>query len=282
MNSSPSMASRLRTAVAALLLMLASSASALPREARVPGGIALLPLEQPSSAAVPQATFAGQAVLVTRTEGRWLALVGLPLDLAPGEHALHYTTDKSTHEIRFTVRAKHYPEQRITLKNKGMVTLNPSDEARALAEIDEIRALKKHWRETSSTDLHFAVPAEGRWSSRFGLRRVFNGEPRNPHVGLDIAVPTGTPIRSSAAGTVLATGDYFFNGKTVFVDHGNGLISMYCHLDRIEVSPGMPLARGQLLGRSGASGRASGPHLHWSVILNNTMVDPELFLPARH
>ena len=278
----PSCASRLRTALAILLLVLASSASALPREARVPGGIALLPLPLTSAAPAPQATFAGQAVLVTRAEGRWLALVGLPLDLAPGEHALHYTTDKGAHAIRFTVRAKQYPEQRITLKNKGMVTLSPSDEVRALAEIDEIRALKKHWRETSSPDLNFAVPAEGRWSSRFGLRRIFNGEPRNPHAGLDIAVPLGTPVRSSAAGTVLATGDYFFNGKTVFVDHGHGLISMYCHLDRIEVSSGTPIVRGQLLGRSGASGRASGPHLHWSMILNNTMVDPELFLPPRH
>ena len=282
MTLAPSMTSRLRTTIAILLLVLASSASALPREARVPGGIALLPLHLPSSAPAPKATFAGQAVLVTHAEGQWLALVGLPLDLPPGDHALHYATDNGAHEIHFSVRAKHYPEQRITLKNKGMVTLSPSDEARALAEIDEIRTLKKHWREARSTDLHFAVPAEGRWSSRFGLRRIFNGEPRNPHAGLDIAVPTGTLIRSSAAGTVLATGDYFFNGKTVFVDHGNGLISMYCHLDRIEVSSGMPLARGQLLGRSGASGRASGPHLHWSVILNNTMVDPELFLPARH
>ena len=278
MTSAHSALSGLRWALASLLLFLTANAAALPREARVPGGIAHLLLPLPPRSTMPEATFAGQPVLVTRTEGGWLALVGLPLDLSPGEHRLQFSSANDMQELRFTVRDKRYPEQRLTLKNKGMVTLSASDERRALAEIDEIRALKKHWRATTSPDLDFTVPVEGRWSSRFGLRRVFNGEPRNPHVGLDIAVPKGTPIRSSAQGRVLAAGDYFFNGKTVFVDHGNGLLGMYCHLERIDVAPGQALARGQALGRSGASGRASGPHLHWSVILNGTMVDPELFL----
>ena len=117
-------------------------------------------------------------------------------------------------------------------------------------------------------------------ASRFGLRRIFNGEARAPHSGLDVAVPRGRPIKAAAQGKILATGDYFFNGKTVFIDHGNGLISMYCHLDRIDVQSGDQVTQGQRVGLAGSTGRSSGPHLHWSVVLNGTMVDPELFLVA--
>ena len=177
--------------------------------------------------------------------------------------------------------AKRYAEQHVRLKDSSKVTLSPDDEKRALAEIERIQSLKKHWRETDDTDSGFVRPADGRLSSRFGLRRIFNGEPRAPHSGLDIAVPRGAPIVAAAEGRVLAVDDYFFNGKTVFVDHGNGLLSMYCHLDRMDVKPGDTLRKGQRLGLAGATGRASGPHLHWSVVLNGTMVDPELFLAQR-
>ena len=151
---------------------------------------------------------------------------------------------------------------------------------RAVSEIAEIQGFKRHWREADDTDSDFVLPAEGRLASRFGLRRFFNGEPRSPHSGLDLAVPRGTPIKASAHGQVLAVDDYFFNGKTVFVDHGNGLISMYCHLDRIDVEAGDAVGQGQRIGLSGKTGRASGPHLHWSVILNGAMVDPALFVEA--
>jgi len=140
--------------------------------------------------------------------------------------------------------------------------------------------MKRHWRDADDIEINFLLPAEGRLARRFGLRRIFNGEPRSPHSGLDVAVPRGTPIKASAQGRVLADDDYFFNGNTVFVDHGNGLISMYCHLDRIDVQAGDAVAQGQRIGLSGMTGRASGPHLHWSVVLNGVMVDPELFLAA--
>jgi murein DD-endopeptidase MepM/ murein hydrolase activator NlpD len=110
------------------------------------------------------------------------------------------------------------------------------------------------------------------------LRRFFNGEPRNPHAGVDIAIAEGTPAWAPADGTVVQTGDYFFNGRTVMIDHGNGVISMLCHLSRIEVKAGDRVRQGQTIGRVGKTGRATGPHLHWTVSINNARVDPLLLL----
>ena len=184
-------------------------------------------------------------------------------------------------QVDFVVRPKTYPEQHIRLKDSSKVTLSPADEARAVAEIAEIQQLKRHWRSVGAEDAveaQFVLPANGRLASRFGLRRFFNGEARAPHSGLDVAIRRGTPVNSTARGTILAVDDYFFNGKTVFVDHGNGVISMYCHLDRIDLQAGDPVSQGQRVGLSGMTGRASGPHLHWSMVLNGVMVDPALFI----
>jgi murein DD-endopeptidase MepM/ murein hydrolase activator NlpD len=123
-------------------------------------------------------------------------------------------------------------------------------------------------------------PVNGPLSSKFGVRRFFNGEERNPHSGLDFAVPAGTPIKTPAAGKVILTGNYFFNGNTVFVDHGQGFISMFCHMSKIDVSAGQQLARGAVVGKVGATGRATGPHMHWNVSLNDARVDPAIFIGA--
>jgi murein DD-endopeptidase MepM/ murein hydrolase activator NlpD len=268
-----------RRLAAALLLGLALPACALPRAASFPGGIALIGLGAVSAgSSAPLARFGERQVLVSAQNGQWFAVIGLALDLAPGRHELLVGEHGSQNTVAFEVRAKNYPQQHITLKDSSKVTLSAADEARAVAEIATIRQIKLHWRDADDTDGNFQLPAKGRLASRFGLRRVFNGEPRAPHSGLDLAVARGTPIAASAQGRVLAVDDYFFNGKTVFVDHGNGLISMYCHLDRIEVQAGDFVGQGQPLGLSGMTGRASGPHLHWSVILNGAMVDPELFV----
>ncbi len=264
-----------------LTLAIAEIAHALPRASNVPGGIALIRLGVVSSNENPPRAWLGdQQVLVSADDGHWVAVVGLALDLPAGSHELRFGTGDEQKIVRFEVSSKNYPEQRITLKDSSKIKLAAADEERALGEIGTIQRLKRHWRDTDDSDSNFLLPAEGRLASRFGLRRFFNGEPRSPHSGLDVAVPRATPIKASAHGKVLATDDYFFNGKTVFIDHGNGLISMYCHLDRIDVQAGDSVSRGQRIGLSGMTGRASGPHLHWSVILNGVMVDPELFVKA--
>ncbi len=270
--------------LAALLLSLFFSTStyALPRESRVPGGVALIALgEVAPNTPAPRAWLGEQRLMVVSDRGQWIALVGLALDLPTGRHELRVEQGAQQRSLPFTVTPKDYPAQHIKLKDKGKVQLSPENEARAVKEIAEIQRLKRHFRETpagDAADTDFNSPAQGPLASRFGLRRYFNGEARAPHVGLDVAVPRGTLIKAVAPGKVLAVDDYFFNGKTVFVDHGNGLITMYCHLDRIEVQAGDTVRSGQVLALSGATGRASGPHLHWSVVLNGVMIDPELFV----
>ena len=269
-------------AILTILTMATGSALALPLASNVPGGIARVPLgtllDFPDT---PKAWLDGQSVWVAADDGHWVAVVGVPLDTPPGTKTLRVATNRGERSVSFPVVEKRYAEQHVRLKDSSKITLSPDDEKRALAEIERIQSLKKHWREVDDIDSSFIRPADGRLSSRFGLRRIFNGVPRAPHSGLDIAVPRGAPIIAAAGGRVLAIDDYFFNGKTVFIDHGNGLLSMYCHLDRMDVKPGETLRKGQRLGLAGATGRASGPHLHWSVVLNGTMVDPELFLVQR-
>jgi len=266
-----------------LFLVLPTLAHAsLPKAANVPGGVIIIQLGNTlTHKQKPQAWFGEQAVLVTADLKQWYAVVGLPLNTKPGRYKLNVTMGDKNKVFNFRVKNKKYPEQHIVIEDKGKVELNPVDEARAVSEIATIKALKLHWNETQDTDLNFIIPAEGRLSGNFGLRRFFNDQPRSPHAGMDVAVGRGTPVISSAPGTVLATDDYFFNGKTVFVDHGNGLITMYCHLDQFDVKTGDVINKGQQLGLSGMTGRATGPHLHWSVILNGAMVDPALFIAKK-
>ncbi|MGF1643486.1 MAG: peptidoglycan DD-metalloendopeptidase family protein [Thiotrichales bacterium] len=272
-----------RLAAALLLsLVVALAHASLPHDASVPGGIAVVTLAPFQGAAAPKAWFNDREVLVTARDGHWTALVGLPLSTQLGTHVVRAGPRKQgAREFKFTVTGKSYPEQRITLKDKSKVELSAPDLARVKREQVEINRHKNHWRASNEVDLDFEAPVEAPLSSRFGLRRFFNDQPRSPHSGLDFAAPTGTPVLAPSAGRVVGIGDYFFTGNAVYLDHGNGLISLYAHLDRVDVQPGDVVRRGDPLGTVGKTGRATGPHLHWSIFMNGAAVDPELFLPLK-
>src|SRR3989344_3567137 len=170
----------------------------------------------------------------------------------------------------------------VRYQNKPVLVIN-EDQQRWIAIVGIPLSIKPGNQQISPrqpSNLLFDKPVNGPLSSPFGLRRFFNGEERNPHSGLDFAANSGTPIKAPAAGKVILTGDYFFNGKTVFIDHGQGLISMFCHLSAIGVKVGDEIPRGGVVGKVGATGRATGPHLHWNVSLNDARVDPAIFIGA--
>jgi murein DD-endopeptidase MepM/ murein hydrolase activator NlpD len=268
---------------ALLVLALAPVASQadtalLPRTAAVPGGV--VALEIPGTADErPVATFNGNPVLVLKQRGGWLAIIGVALDATPGELALEVQQPGSDpRRIAFTISPKEYRTQQLKVP-PSQVNLSAEDEARVARETGKVRAAITAFSPDAPPTLRLIQPVPGRRSSSFGLRRMFNGEARKPHSGMDIAAPTGTPIKAPLAGRVVDVGNYFFNGNNVIVDHGQGLMTMYCHLSKIRVEVGQELKRGEVLGDVGATGRVTGPHLHWGVILNGNSVDPALFLP---
>tara|TARA_R110000751_G_C13753848_1_gene478578 strand:+ start:909 stop:1739 length:831 start_codon:yes stop_codon:yes gene_type:complete len=242
----------------------------------VPGGVAVVGL--PEQATAPRAEYQGKPVLIIREEQqRWIAIVGIDLKTAPGQQRLQVDGGQ---QVAFDVHGKKYEEQHITLRNKSQVNPAPAQLQRIQRELDAQLAAYAQFSSRQPSNLLLDRPVPGSLSSAFGLRRFFNGEERNAHSGLDFAAATGTPIKAPAAGKVILTGNYFFNGNTVFVDHGQGLISMFCHLSHIDVSVGNEVERGGLLGKVGSTGRATGPHLHWNVSLNGNRVDPAIFIGA--
>ena len=266
------------TALALCLALPAHADSYISRllNKPVPGGVAVVDLGPAAQA--PKATWQGKPVLVVRDQdARWLAIVGIPLTIKPGTSQ---QVNSGGRNLSFTVGSKKYPEQRITLKNQRQVNPDPDDLKRIEQELDvQVRAYRSFSPGTPS-NLLLDKPVNGPLSSKFGVRRFFNGEERNPHAGLDFAVPAGTPIKAPAAGKVILIGNYFFNGNTVFVDHGQGFISMFCHMSKIDVKVGDSVPRGGVVGRVGSTGRATGPRMHWNVSLNDARVDPAIFINA--
>jgi murein DD-endopeptidase MepM/ murein hydrolase activator NlpD len=248
----------------------------LPRESRVPGGVALIAVGDAATAR-PTVTRNGANVWVAQRGKSWAAVVGIALSSEPGEHSVDVTRSGMTTTESFTVKPKRYPVQKLTL-NKAMVDPPVEVMARIERESAHLKTKRSTWRETDATTAAFDLPAKGPLSSRFGVARVLNGQPRSPHAGLDVAVGTGTSVNAPADGIVIDTGDYYFCGKGVMMDHGNGLLTLYCHLSEFAVSVGDAVRRGQRIALSGGTGRSTAPHLHWTVYLNGVAVEPELFL----
>jgi murein DD-endopeptidase MepM/ murein hydrolase activator NlpD len=269
----------LRLPVLFTLALFATLSNALSLDATpVPGGIAVITL--PAGADPASARYGDKKVLVTINDDRHIAIVGLPLATKPGRHYLEVTDRQGkTLNLGFQVEDKSYEEQHITIKDKRKVNPEKRDMERITRESEQINKALRHWSLRENVVIEFRQPVTGPTSSPFGLRRFFNEQARKPHSGLDIAAPEGTPIQSPAPGTVLDTGDFFFNGNTVLLDHGQGLVTMYCHMSKIDVAPGQTVNTGDKLGEVGMTGRVTGPHLHWGVSLNDARIDPLLFLP---
>lgn len=244
----------------------------LPEENRVPGGIAIINLGELKN--TPEVSFNNNPVWIHQSENQYQAIIGIPLSQKPGQAKIQVNDG----QVVFDIKDKRYKEQRLTVARKHS---NPSAEQLKRIRKESAKSGKAF---KSFTDIpasgNFVWPAQGPISSPFGLKRFFNDQPRRPHSGLDIAAPAGDNIVSPADGTVVLTGDFFFNGNAVFIDHGQGLITMYCHMQSIEVKEGQVVQQGELIGKIGSTGRVTGPHLHWTVSLNNSRVDPMLFLPG--
>lgn len=261
----------------AIVLLLSPIAHALPQQSLVPGGIAIIPLQGPADSA--RFTFRSKPVLVTEKDGTTVAVVGLPLSLKSGEYFIsgRYAGSNALIKEFFTIEDKQYTTQRITIKDKRKVNPLEKDMVRIRAEQKRKRLAANHWSD-ERPDLDFLKPVEGIMTGSYGRRRIFNGQPRRPHSGMDIAAERGLPVVSPANGVVIDSGDFFFSGNIVYIQHGRGLITLFAHLDRIDVKPGDRVTKGQVIGTVGATGRVTGPHLHWSVGLNGSWVDPALFL----
>jgi len=267
--------------IAALYCALAlamPAAYSLPVDERVPGGIAVVPIADMTR---PGVYLDGQRVLVTGSPGHWHAVAGIGLDVAPGEIFLQVGNDKTARRIPLQVLPRDYPTQHIQIADQRKVDPLPEDLQRIEMETARMASARNHWREVEAPALDLQQPVAGTISGNYGLRRIFNGQSRQPHGGMDIVAPRGTPVHAAAAGRVALVGNFFFNGNTVLIDHGQRLVTMYCHLDRAQVQQGEDLTAGATIGAVGQTGRATGPHLHWGVYLNGAAVNPALLLGTR-
>lgn len=252
------------------------SAVDLPQDSRVPGGVAVIPLD--ASSINKDITFKGKPVWqINDNDNNHWAVIGIPLSQKAGK--IDYKIDGKDHS--FTIKDKAYKEQHLTVKRKH--SNPPADQIKRIQK--ESRLSKKAFTTFSDTGKNhtfqgFLKPAQGPTSSPFGLKRFFNEQARRPHSGIDIAAPRGADIIAPADGKIMLTGNFFFNGNSIFIDHGQGLITMYCHMDKLDSQQGDVVKAGDIIGKVGSTGRATGPHLHWTVSLNNSRVEPLLFLKA--
>ena len=259
------------------IFLLPCTVFAFPASNPVPGGIVLLPLEKNLKA--DTARFKNRKLATVSNKNQRFLLVGLSLSTKPGKYSVDIKNSLGKPEIlTFTVKPKTYKAQYLTIKNKRKVNPYEKDMDRILSEKKRKNKARKNWApQPPAAD--FTVPVDGRISSIFGLRRFFNKQARRPHSGLDIAAPQGTPIKAIESATVIESGNFFFSGNMVYLDHGQGLISLYAHMHTINVKPGDKIHKGQIIGTVGETGRVTGPHLHLAVIANQTLVDPLQFLP---
>lgn len=270
----------LQTALAALLatLMTPAGGAAITVTAAArslqPGELVVLTITAPDSAApVRVRAFEREWPAFAIEKGRWRVLIGIDLAVRPGRYPVEIAAGdaRTTHPL--VVAARLFPTRRLTVDPD---LVNPPPEAMERIR-RETRELEQAWAQSSAVRLWEAAwvrPVRDPANSAFGTRSVYNGEPRTPHGGADCSSPAGTPITTPNAGRVALAGSRYFTGGTVVIDHGLGLFSLFAHLSKIEVTTGEMVKAGTVIGAVGATGRVTGPHLHWAVRVNGARVDP--------
>ena len=239
-----------------------------------PGELAVLTVVPPAGSDSVQIRAFDHDVPAFRTGDRtWEALVGIDLDVHPGKYAVSVTAGaaRAVHEL--VVEKRTFPTRRLKV-DEAFVTPPPSEQARIEREAALLAAT---WKAVSPERLWtglFVRPVAEPANSAFGTRSIFNGKPRNAHGGADFLSPAGTPVHSPNAGRVVIARSLYFSGNTIIVDHGLGLFSMFAHLSAMDVREGEQVNAGQIVGKVGATGRVTGPHLHWTVRATNARVDP--------
>ncbi len=263
-----------------ILISFSNIATSFPRNDLKPGGIAIIAVA-PATQIKPKVTYQSNPVALIKGKQNWLAIVGISLKAKTGKHQVDIKNAKGkSYTKSFGIKPHKYRTQRLTIQNKNKVNPNKKSQKRIEREFFLKKKLRKTYTD-NTPHLNFIRPTSGRDSGRFGLRRILNEQKRNPHSGMDIAAPKGRSVKAAESGTVIFAGDLFFTGKVIYLDHGNGVLSLYAHLSKITIKQGQKVSRGQIIAKVGKTGRVTGPHLHWSVYLNGNAVDPSLFLPQK-
>ncbi len=268
--------------ISLLLLLLSHFAwASIPvQHTPYPGGIAVFDFETTHSN--PKAFYRTVPLYTQHIEGNhWQVLLGIPLLEKAGKKSITIQ-DFSTRTLDVEIKIiKNKPvKQNIKLKGKNKKYVDPN--AAHMDRIKKERVIlgktRLFFSDKTLSNGVFIRPVLGVITSPFGVKRLYNGQPRNPHTGIDYAGATGTPIKAPADGKVILSGQYFFNGNAIFLDHGQGLISVYIHMDKRIAKQGKMVKKGETIGTIGQTGRATGPHLHWGVYLNRTTVHPNLLM----
>jgi murein DD-endopeptidase MepM/ murein hydrolase activator NlpD len=214
---------------------------------------------------------------------RWQALLGIDVDTAPGSYEVSFEATSAGHTTTATTELNITAGtfgRRVLKVDEGYV--NPPDPAIARIKREAVE-IERLWTQSEPRrlwDLGFVRPVPGRANGAFGSRSIFNGQPRQPHGGADFLSPAGTAILAPNSGRIVLARDLYFTGNTLVIDHGLGVFSLLAHLSVMDVHQGDLVTRGQTIGQVGATGRVTGPHLHWAVRMNGARVDPLSVLAA--
>jgi len=267
----------MRLAVAGLLTFaLAQPSIELSVQSRTlgPGELVVLSIALPAPVEQLRVRAFDRDVPAFREGDRvWRALIGVDLDVRPGTYTITVAAGPANASYDLIVKPRTFRTRRLTV-NEAFVTPPPSEQDRIKEEAALLAAV---WRSPAGERLwtgEFVRPVPGVANSAFGTRSVYNGKPRTPHGGADFLSPGGTPVHAPNAGRIAVARALYFTGNTVVIDHGLGLFSMLAHLSAIDVQEGHVVAAGEVVGQVGATGRVTGPHLHWAVRLNDARVDP--------